>query len=117
MSVVKSAIFCTLEACESSCMKQIFSWRSLTFGKFCFTSLEFPSALHWIHYSTSSVIMCSVVFKGCCLLSAGGYVSVMGEAMLLISSFVSFCQVLWGCFMKDYRSVIYYYECLLCFGG
>lgn len=97
-------------------MKQIFSRRSLAFGKLCFACLEFPCALCWIHYSTSSVVICSVVFKGCCLLSAGGCVSVMGEAMLLIGSFVSFCQVLWDCYMKDYISVIYYYECLSCFG-
>lgn len=116
VSVVKVGVLCMLEACGSCWMKQVFSWRSFTSGKFCFACLEFPSALHWIHYSTSSVIICSVMFKGCCLLSAGGCVSVVGEAMLLISSFASFCQVLWDCFMKVYISVIYYYECPLCFG-
>lgn len=115
LCLVKDGVF-MLEACDNSGMKHIFSRRSLAFGKLCFACLEFLCALYWIHYSVSSVVICSVVFKGCCLLSAGGYVSVMGEAMLLIGSFVSFCQVLWDCYMKDYISVIYYYECLSRFG-
>lgn len=69
-----------------------------------------------MRYSMFSTIIRSVVFKGCCLLSAGGCVSVMGEATLVIGSFVSFCQVLWDCHMKDCVRVIYYYECLSCFG-
>lgn len=69
-----------------------------------------------MRYSALSAIICSVVFKGCCLLSAGGCVSVMSEAVLVIGGFVSFCEVLWDCHMKDYVRVICYYECLLCFG-
>lgn len=41
---------------------------------------------------------------------------VMGEVMLVIGGFVSFCQVLRDCYMKDYVCVIYYYVCLSCFG-
>lgn len=67
-------------------------------------------------YSTLSAIIRSVVFKGCCLFPAGGCVLAMGEVMLVIGSFVSFCQVLQDCYMKNYVCVIYYYVCLSCFG-
>lgn len=42
MSAVKDSIFCMLKASNNSWMKQIFSWRSLAFGKLCFACLEFP---------------------------------------------------------------------------
>lgn len=48
VKIVKGGIFCVLEAilyaCDSLWIQQIFSCRSLTFGKFCFICLEFPSA-------------------------------------------------------------------------